>query len=318
MTINSSIRSFADDTSLYNIVENPHDAAATLNFDLDKIYQWADIWLVEFNPLKTFIMTVSRMVTRPLHPPLIFNGIQIQETDTHKHLGLTFSSNCTWSEHIKLITRTAWQRINMLRGLKFKLKRKYLENLHIGFIRPLLEYINTVWGNCTTEEINQLESVHTEVGRFITGAIKYCSKAKMFQDLHWESLADHRRKHRLLLFDKMVHKMTPEFLSSLFPPYIHETNRYNLRNANDIQSIHAHTVLFHNSYLPATVRDWNFLPLEVRQSESLSTFKKHLFVNITPCPVYLNRGSRVGQILHTRFRLECSALNNDLYPQSPL
>ena len=27
-----------------------------------------------------------------------------------------FSSNCTWSEHIKLITRTAWQRIIMLRG----------------------------------------------------------------------------------------------------------------------------------------------------------------------------------------------------------
>ena len=74
--------------------------------------------------------------------------------------------------------------------------------------------------------------------------------------------------------------MTPEFLSSLVPPYIRVTNRYNLRNANDIQSIHACTALFHNSFLPATVRDWNSLPLEIRQSESISTFKKHLFANI--------------------------------------
>ena len=95
----------------------------------------------------------------------------------------------------------------------------------------------------------------------------------MLQDLHWESLRERRRKHRLIHFYKMVHKMTPEFLSELVPPFIHETNRYNLRNANDIQSIHARTALFHNSFIPATVRDWNNLPLQVRQSESLSIFK---------------------------------------------
>ena len=135
----------------------------------------------------------------------------------------------------------------------------------------------------------------------------------MLQDLHWESLRERRRKHRLILFYKMVHKMTPEFLSELVPPFIHETNRYNLRNANDIQSIHAHTALFHNSFIPATVRDWNNLPLQVRQSESLSIFKNHLFADVSPWPDYFSAGSRVGQVLHTRLRLECSALNNDLY-----
>ena len=111
----------------------------------------------------------------------------------------------------------------------------------------------------------------------------------------------------------MVHKMTPEFLAEFEPPFIHETNRYNLRNANDIQSIHARTALFHNSFIPATVRDWNKLPLQVRQSESLSIFKKHLFADVSPWPDYFNAGSRVGQVLHTRLRLECSTLNNDLY-----
>ena len=51
--INSSIRIFADDTSLYIIVENPIQAATMLNSDLSQIYTWASNWLVTFNPSKT-------------------------------------------------------------------------------------------------------------------------------------------------------------------------------------------------------------------------------------------------------------------------
>ena len=51
--INSKIRLFADDTSLFIIVDNPIDAARKLNSDLETIHQWAIRWLVTFNPSKT-------------------------------------------------------------------------------------------------------------------------------------------------------------------------------------------------------------------------------------------------------------------------
>ena len=40
--INSSIRLFADDNSLYIIVDDPFQAAEELNLDLAKIHHWAD------------------------------------------------------------------------------------------------------------------------------------------------------------------------------------------------------------------------------------------------------------------------------------
>ena len=40
--INSSIRLFADDTSLYIIADDPIQAAEQLNLDLAKIHHWAD------------------------------------------------------------------------------------------------------------------------------------------------------------------------------------------------------------------------------------------------------------------------------------
>ena len=51
--IRSCIRLFADDTSLYIIVDNPVDAAIELNSDLLKIHHWATKWLVTFNPAKS-------------------------------------------------------------------------------------------------------------------------------------------------------------------------------------------------------------------------------------------------------------------------
>ena len=42
--IQSNIRLFADDTSLYIIVENPNTAALTLNSDLGTIHHWVDNW----------------------------------------------------------------------------------------------------------------------------------------------------------------------------------------------------------------------------------------------------------------------------------
>ena len=51
--IDSSVRLFADDTSLYIVVDNPNVAASCLNSDHDKISKWAEKWLVTFSPDKT-------------------------------------------------------------------------------------------------------------------------------------------------------------------------------------------------------------------------------------------------------------------------
>ena len=93
--INSSIRLFADDTSLYIIVDDPIQAAEQLNLDLAKIHHWADKWLVTFNPGKSESILLSRKHNKPYHPPVLLNQTQIAEVNSHKHLGITFSNDCT-------------------------------------------------------------------------------------------------------------------------------------------------------------------------------------------------------------------------------
>ena len=71
--IHSCIMVFADDTSLYIIVDNPISAAEELNADLAKIHTLAVRWLVSFNPAKSESMILSCKHNKPFRPPLSMN-----------------------------------------------------------------------------------------------------------------------------------------------------------------------------------------------------------------------------------------------------
>ena len=88
--IDYNIRLFADDISLYIILDDPISAAGCINTDLQKISRWATIWPVSFNPSKTEALLVSRRLIRNRHPPIYMQNQLITEVDTHKHLGIHF------------------------------------------------------------------------------------------------------------------------------------------------------------------------------------------------------------------------------------
>ena len=99
----------------------------------------------------------------------------------------------------------------------------------------------------------------------------------------------------------------------MIPSIVQNTNRYNFRNSSDICTLRCRTNLYYNSFLPSTVRAWNTLPVEIKQTTSRALFKRLLNRNLIQPPTYFNSGCRIGQILHARLRLGCNSLNSDLY-----
>ena len=164
--IRSSIRLFADDTSLYIIVDNPDHAAQLLNEDLEKITTWAETWLVKFNPDETESLLISRKTSGPTHPPVFMLNQEINEVDKHKRLGNVLSGS--WHHHINYIKEKAWARINIMRKLNFLLDRKSLETIYSSFIRPVIEYADIIWDTCTQNDKQELEKIQIEAARIST------------------------------------------------------------------------------------------------------------------------------------------------------
>ena len=93
---------------------------------------------------------------------------EIKEVQFHKHLGAYFSEDCSWHKHIDYIKDKAWTRINLMRKFKYELDRKALESVYISFIRPVLEYADVIWDNCTQKEKQDLEKIQIKATRIAT------------------------------------------------------------------------------------------------------------------------------------------------------
>ena len=85
-----------------------------------------------------------------------------------------------------------------MRKLKFQLDRKPLEIIYTSFIRPILEYGNEIWDNCTQYEKDDLEIIQTEAARIATGTTKLVSLENLYSETGWDTL-DMRRKETYTL-----------------------------------------------------------------------------------------------------------------------
>ena len=259
-----------------------------------------------------YILLISCKLKRPVHPSLLMKNYQISEVDSHEHLCLYFSHECTWHQHINHITVKAWARINIMRKLKLRLDRKSLETIYTAFIRPLIEYGYIIWDNCSRYEKDELEKNQNEAARIATGATRLVSVSTLSKEIGWESLEKRRTNHKLTLFYKMTHNLAPLYLSSLVPSSGSNISRYNLRNSKNRKTIDTRTTLFYNSFLPSTVRAWNEVPEEAKQSDSVNAFKRFLNKDKFHIPKHFYVDKRKAQILYTRLRTNCSSLNLDL------
>lgn len=204
----------------------------------------------------------------------------------------------------------------MLRILKYKINRESLIKIYFAFIRPVLEYGDVVWDNCTDEQSNLLESIQIEAARIITGLRRNSSKQYLYQELGWETLKKRRNNHKLILLFKILNNYTPEYLSNIvgecFPPH----NTYNFRNNFIYRTPVARTTSYFNSFIPSTIILWNNLPQNTKNITTVSAFKNSL-KNINSKKLNMhklfNHGKRLENIWHCQLRNNSSNLNADLY-----
>ena len=228
---------------------------------------------------------------------------------SQKHLGLTLDVKLNFVEHIKNITQKISKTMGLLRRLQPILARSSLLTIYKTFVRNQLDFADVIYDQaCDSSFHEKLESIQYNACLAITGAIGGTSSEKLYQELGLESLKSRRWFRKICHFYKILNEKSPSYLFDLIP----NLNRvWETRHSNNIPAIHTRHNYLKNSFFPATISEWNNLDCIIRNSKSLSIFKKNLLNFMRPCANSIfNIHNSYGIKLLARLRLGLSHLGD--------
>lgn len=176
-----------------------------------------------------------------------------------------------------------------------------------------MEYGDIIFDNSSNLDLKLLDTVQRQAAITCTAAYTNTSNKELMSELGWEPLSVRRKHHRVGTFYKMKNKLTPDYLSDLYPPLSAGAARYDLRGSN-LSIPFCRTEFHKKSFLPRTTAEWNELPIELQNANSLPIFKNTLRKSLPdkPPPWY-QYGSNRATVHLTRIRLRNSGLYYHLF-----
>ncbi len=308
---------FADDTSIFKNVTNLdiNSAANAINNDLNEIHKWSKQWLVSVNASKTIVMLFSKKKTPSILPNINLGDNALQQVTSHKHLGMTFTNNLSWTEHIENTVSKCNRIIGMFKPFKYKWPRSALEICYKSFIRSILEYGDIIYDNCNQSDKDNLESVQLEAARLVTGAKRCTSHANLYRELGWQTLHQRRHCKKLTKMYDIVHGNAPHYLCSIINNYISPNTRNTRAVAHKNFTIpKCKSKMYEHSFVISALSIWNKIEPSKRNLPSrfaFRSFAKRLFHQE---PLLFNHDvGRAQQVHFSQIRMGFSSLNHDLY-----
>ncbi|MCH2389971.1 MAG: reverse transcriptase family protein [Nitrospinales bacterium] len=319
--VESEIRIFADDTFIFRIVD--HDSTTDLNRDLEKITEWATQWKMVFNPdIQKQAIEVSFSSKRaPSNFEILdFNHVPVRQASETKHLGMTLDSKLNFSSHIADKLSKAYQGLGVMHQLSKWVPRRSLEEIYKLYVRPHLDYGDVIYdiadinkigiftNCCPNSNMEKIEMVQYQAAKIVTGAWQGTSRAKLYDDLGWETLGNRRTTRKLCLIYEIQKQNFPFYLSDILDTYkFNQNSRYFDRLL--FRSPPCRTIKFKSSFFPSAIRDWNLLDEDIKNAVSRQAFKNKVLKLTRPAKKsYFGLLDKSKTKYVTQLRMELSPL----------
>ena len=249
--LNSNVKLFADDASMFSVVHNTTDSANLLNSDLSKINKWTLQWKMSFNPgpiQQAQEVIFSHKTSKRNHPGFMFNNNIVSLTTNHKHLGMIFDSKLSFDKHLKSMLIKMSKTVGLLRKFQVILPRTSLITIYKSFARPHLDYGDIIYDQTFNESFHQrIKSIQYNAAIAVTGEIRGTSSEKFYQELRLESLRSRRWLRKLCFFYKIYKNKSPSYLHDLISGRV---KFYSTQSSqiNNISNIKTRSNFFRNSF----------------------------------------------------------------------
>ena len=264
---------YADDLLVYKHIYS-YDDYTELQSDINLINNWTSENHLVFNTSKCKQMVISRKRNQYNFRTILLGNEALELVQRYKYLGVTITSNLSWSEHINTKCIKAKKLIGLLyRRFYGNADPIALFELYTALVRPHLEYACEVWNPHLQKERDQLERVQKY-------GLRMCSKqwnagyTDILSLFKIPTLSDRREYLSLCTMFKITQDMM-YFPTNVFVPKLPD----NLRSSSNSFLFYqpfAKSNAFLYSFVPFSCSLWNKLPHPITHAPTLSLFKKLL------------------------------------------
>lgn len=268
----SGVKMYADDTKIYNIVNNK-EQAEKLQEEIDKLYNWSQVWQLLFHPDKCHILHLrKKSMNHEYYMGTDQDKIKLNTTEEEKDLGVTVDNKLTFSEHCNKIVTKANKILGIISRTLTQIDKDNFNRIYKGIVRPIVEYASSIYNPRLIADRNKIEGIQRRATKMVTGQSNKSYEERL-RYLTLPTLVYRRARGDMLQVYRYLHK-------------IYNTNSDQLLHLSDITHTRGHSLKLKQSrsninthsnfFTQIIVNLWNSLSEETVQSNSVDSFKNRL------------------------------------------
>ena len=274
--VNVNVDGYADDHQ----IQRQFSIAFQFNFlteGITNIFEAAEEWMLDYflkiNSTKTLFIIVAppSVMEQILIKGAFVNNSCIRFVTEAKNLGVVLDSFLCFNSQVKKVAKACFRTLRDLARIRIFLSKSDLQLLVCTLIFSQLDYCNALYYHLKSDTLHLLQSVQNSAARIVNKVNRFdrvCTTT-LLKDLHWLQIKERIEYKILVIVHKCLYNNAPLDLSLTISKSLCE------------RSVYLNVPTFHSSYgersfSVAGPRLWNSLPVDIRNTVKIASFKKSL------------------------------------------
>jgi hypothetical protein len=277
---------FADDTNILFSHQDPKILQDTINNELLHISNWFKLNKLSLNIKKTnYIVFKNKYSNKPnINLNIKIDDTAIQQVDTTKFLGLLIDSNLSWHSHTQHISKIISKYNGVIRKVRPFLPQESLHTLYNSLVLPYFSYGAMIWADPNNTCLDSLFLLQKRVIRSCTNSPWLAHTDPLFSTLKTLKIYDiYKLQLATFMYQHHNNILPSDLIDETFFNTAYPVHNYETRNVNTQFIKPTQTVLASNTSASQGPLLWNNIPILIKTSSSIASFKYKLKTCLIGC-----------------------------------
>ena len=253
----------------------------SFKYCIEDVAEWMSDRKLKMNDDKTELIAIGTksMINQvtPNLTPVSISGYDIPFSQSARNLGVFIDETLSMDVHIKYLCRILFCQLRRLGKIRPFLSTDAANKLAVSFILTRLDYCNSLLVGLPDNKLNKLQCIQNHAACIVLRKPMHASATSMLKTLHWLPVkARIQYEIACLCFQCLCHNTMPSYLSDSLHPYLPPRKLRSLDTSLLTIPRFCLETYGRRSFSVFGPTVWNSLPLSLRKTQCLSTFKKKL------------------------------------------